>query len=674
MIDEPPPIANEPAHSGLDVRKEQSNLTPELLEISRDALRLILKYQLEHRALRASDLLVLRAPEERQQVRQLAARFHQQNEDDTRLAPALQNALGKLLAAAGDFDAALTEFQTAPVNISDLSSQSKVFANAYLIALELRQFDDALMNLNRAAARDPEHYAPFPITKYEAEKILRYDGFGVAFLCRHRNAGTNVIVRSLRTDVLERRVDEIFHDAQVLDTLECPAIARLRDCDYADADQTRPYVVHDDFDGVTLAEHLATVGPLSTADLLAVAKQLAETLQAVHGKQLLHASIQPSNVLVRKEEGGWRVKLVNFGLSLKRSVIRDVLDRPDVRSRLILGACVTGTLECAAPEQLGRLDGVPVGPAADVYAFGRICYAALLRTTEPDDQEKEGIDLAWRKLLGQCTAWNITRRLAGFGPVMEKLSQMVATPTVPEIRINPEEAAASVQRGIACRQRGDINQALLEFDRAIACDPESALAFQGRANTYSTRGDFDKAITDYDRAIELDPRLSMSYINRGLAYVKQRQIDKAIADYTKALEIDPKQHLAYLNRGSAYARRGEFDKAIGDFTEALKIDAKLPLAFVNRGLAYSKKGEPERTIVDYNKALELDPRNSEALARGPRPRRRWAAARPSTRRNAAGPCWSRRRRPRRCRRLGLRSPRRRPRPPPPSPGLRRRRP
>src|SRR5262249_59219520 len=87
---------------------------------------------------------------------------------------------------------------------------------------------------------------------------------------------------------------------------EHPAIIRLRDCDFADADQKRPYLVMDYFEGATLEEHVEKHGPLPADQLLALARPVAEALQAAHGKGILHRDVKPANLLVRPASGGWR--------------------------------------------------------------------------------------------------------------------------------------------------------------------------------------------------------------------------------------------------------------------------------------------------------------------------------------------------------------------------------
>jgi tetratricopeptide (TPR) repeat protein len=68
------------------------------------------------------------------------------------------------------------------------------------------------------------------------------------------------------------------------------------------------------------------------------------------------------------------------------------------------------------------------------------------------------------------------------------------------------------------------------------------------------KGKHDEAIADYDKAIALDPSFALAYSNRGLAYAKKGDVDRAIADYDKAiadfrkaLEIDPSDHLTKNN-------------------------------------------------------------------------------------------------------------------------------
>ncbi len=137
-----------------------------------------------------------------------------------------------------------------------------------MAALERKAFGEALAALQQAAQLDPERFAPFPLHKFEPVRILGAGGFGVAFLCRNRHSGSGLVIKTLLQEGLDRSVDDVFREARALEEIEHPAIIRLRDCDFADAGQRRPYLVMDYFEGPTLADFIAEQGPVSEAALL----------------------------------------------------------------------------------------------------------------------------------------------------------------------------------------------------------------------------------------------------------------------------------------------------------------------------------------------------------------------------------------------------------------------
>jgi len=107
-----------------------------------------------------------------------------------------------------------------------------------------------------------------------------------------------------------------------------------------------------------------------------------------------------------------------------------------------------------------------------------------------------------------------------------------------------------------------------------------AVAYNNRGNAYSDKGQYDQAISDYTKALEINPRYARPYYNRGSAYARKGQYDQAISDYTKALEINPRYARAYYNRGSAYARKGQYDKAWEDVHKAQDLGHKIHPGFL----------------------------------------------------------------------------------------------
>jgi tetratricopeptide (TPR) repeat protein len=181
------------------------------------------------------------------------------------------------------------------------------------------------------------------------------------------------------------------------------------------------------------------------------------------------------------------------------------------------------------------------------------------------------------------------------------------------IRLNPTDSAAFNARGNAWSDKKDFDKAIKDYDEAIRLDPKSALAFNNRGNAWSDKKDFDKAIKDYDEAIRLDPKNAVTFNNRGNAWSNKKERDKAIKDYDEAIRLDPKNAVAFNNRGAIWSDKYDYDKAIRDYGEAIRLDPKNAVAFNNRGNAWNNKKAHDRAIQDYDQAIRLDPKNAVAF-------------------------------------------------------------
>ncbi len=147
---------------------------------------------------------------------------------------------------------------------------------------------------------------------------------------------------------------------------------------------------------------------------------------------------------------------------------------------------------------------------------------------------------------------------------------------------------AYYNRGAAKIEKGDLDGAIADYNRAIELNPKDARAYYNRGIAKRAKGDLDGAIADFSRAIELDPKYAIAYNNRGIAKDDKGDLDGAIADYNRAIELDPKHAVAYNNRGFDKEARGDLDGAIADYNRAIELDPKLAIAYNNRGNAEKK--------------------------------------------------------------------------------------
>jgi len=180
------------------------------------------------------------------------------------------------------------------------------------------------------------------------------------------------------------------------------------------------------------------------------------------------------------------------------------------------------------------------------------------------------------------------------------------------IALKPDDAVAYNNRGAAYADKGDLAHAIADYEQAITRKPNFAVAYNNRGLAYADKGDLDHAIADYDQAIALKPDFAWAYVNRGAAYDDKGDLDRAIADFSQAIALKPDVAEAYYNRGVAYADKGDLAHAIADYDQAIALQPDFAAAYVNRGVAYADKGDLAHAIADYDQAIALQPDFAEA--------------------------------------------------------------
>jgi formylglycine-generating enzyme required for sulfatase activity/serine/threonine protein kinase len=411
----------------LDIQGRIAGQGEQIEQIGRAVLRLLHQHRLQQRELRPGDSLSIRSEGERDLVKQVVARYRALPDAQRQRVPTLLSAVGKLEVVVGEFEAAQKDFQAAARMERDTGAQAEAHYNAYRASLERRDWATALQGFHEAVRLDGRRFAPFPTGKYQPLRILGAGGFGVAFLCKHRYMDAQVVVKTLAADDLGREADKVFTEAQVLRELDHPAVVRISDCGYVDAaSRSRPFVVMEYFAGLTLEEQVRRNGPLPLADALAVARQVARGLHAAHGKNVLHRDVKPANLLVRPERSVWRVKVIDFGLALRQKVAQTTMHASTAtRGKTLLRDSIAGTVDYAAPEQMGRRPEA-VGPYSDVYGFAKTCCYALFRTPQPLLSHWQSVPLPLAQLLERCLADDPAKRPQGFAEVLAALDALNA--------------------------------------------------------------------------------------------------------------------------------------------------------------------------------------------------------------------------------------------------------
>ena len=180
------------------------------------------------------------------------------------------------------------------------------------------------------------------------------------------------------------------------------------------------------------------------------------------------------------------------------------------------------------------------------------------------------------------------------------------------IDLDPHNANAYNNRGIAYAERGKLDNAIEDYNITIQLRPDEANINYNKRIVYTNKGDYGLAIQEVIKMMELDLEFSQTYHNRAIAYSKKGEVELAIKDYTKAIELYPDAPNTYYDRGNAYYEKGDYDRAIEDYTKAIELNPIFVSAYINRGNVYSNKNDYDRAIKDHTKAIELNPNSANA--------------------------------------------------------------
>jgi tetratricopeptide (TPR) repeat protein len=133
-------------------------------------------------------------------------------------------------------------------------------------------------------------------------------------------------------------------------------------------------------------------------------------------------------------------------------------------------------------------------------------------------------------------------------------------------------AAAYNNRGVAYRiNKANYAQAIADFNEAIRLEPNYANAFNNRGVACRNMGDLDRAVADYDQAIAIKPDYVAAFYNRGLALTDKGEYAKAIADFTAVLRVDPKNPTVLYRLGATLMKSGDVETGNADVAEAKAI-------------------------------------------------------------------------------------------------------
>jgi len=183
------------------------------------------------------------------------------------------------------------------------------------------------------------------------------------------------------------------------------------------------------------------------------------------------------------------------------------------------------------------------------------------------------------------------------------------------------KAQEHLTTGNALLQKGDAEQAALQFGKVVELLPAFSIGYINRGLAYASAGKHAEALADADQALELSAKESnakvyqaLAYQVKGHVYYSQREFKLSIESYSQSIEREPANAKFYNGRAISYMSLGQHEQALQDFGKAIELNPKLTQAYVNRSLVHKRMNNNAAAIRDLDAALALDPSNATAYS------------------------------------------------------------
>ncbi|MCU0432794.1 MAG: tetratricopeptide repeat protein [Bacteroidia bacterium] len=168
------------------------------------------------------------------------------------------------------------------------------------------------------------------------------------------------------------------------------------------------------------------------------------------------------------------------------------------------------------------------------------------------------------------------------------------------------QANIHVKNGESSLRMRKYDEALREFDIAVALCPDSGKFLTRRGQAHLGLGHKTQALEDFNKATLIAPKSPDAFYQLGLYYFGLDNHDKAFDYFTSAINNDPRNYDAYMYRAQCCERRNQLTSAIYDYGMAVSLRPDDPEAYYRRGMIEREMKDMMNACKDFSRAAGMN--------------------------------------------------------------------
>ncbi|HPY81737.1 MAG TPA: tetratricopeptide repeat protein, partial [Bacteroidales bacterium] len=163
-------------------------------------------------------------------------------------------------------------------------------------------------------------------------------------------------------------------------------------------------------------------------------------------------------------------------------------------------------------------------------------------------------------------------------------SQQIDTASTVVVEQN-QEAELAYNQGITHLTNKEYTEAIAQFNEALKYNPRFTRAYINLGAAYTYAGDLRNAVISYNQALAIDSTLGQVHYSRGLLYYSQQMYEQSIKDFMSAQNKGYRTPELYYYLGVSYFFTKDYKTAIEAYTRAIAFNPKYAFAYNDRGSA-----------------------------------------------------------------------------------------